>query len=96
MSTESKIPMSEAAELLTLGEIGVIEKHFGSHFGGDDMSPMSMMAGVIWAMERRRPGVKFVWADVDKMTVKQAEAYFAPEPVEVDEDDPEGESGKDE
>jgi hypothetical protein len=96
MSTESKIPMSEAAEMLTIGEIGLIEKHYGEHFDPDKMSPMSMMAGIIWAMERRPPvtqGTKrFDWADVNLLTMKAAEAYFAPEPPEIDE---ESESGED-
>lgn len=90
MSTD-KIPMSEAAELLTIGEIGWIEKHYGEHFDPDKMSPMSMMAGIIWAMQRRAPGAKFAWADVDKMTVREAEDYFADEPAEIDEESASGE-----
>jgi hypothetical protein len=88
-----KIPMSEAAEMLTFGEIGTIEKHYGANF--DDMSPFSTMAGTIWAMERRIPGHKFAWPDIDKMTVKTAQDYFAPEPIELDPDNPETDSGKD-
>jgi hypothetical protein len=98
MSTE-KVPMSEASEMLTIGEIGWIEKHYGEHFDPDKMSPMSMMAGIIWAMERRKTvtkgAKKFDWADVNLMTMKEAEEYFAPEPIELDPDDPESESGED-
>lgn len=97
---DERIPMSEASEMLTNGEIGLIERRYGVHFDPDKMSPVSMMAGIIWAMERRKPvakGVKrFDWADVDAMTMKQDEDYFAPEPIELDPDDPETDSGKDE
>lgn len=99
MSTErrSDLTMSEAAEMLTIGEIGLIEKRYGQHFGSDEMSAVSQMAGVIWAFERRRvlgAGGKFAWADVDAMTMKDCNDYFAPEPVEADEADPDSESGK--
>jgi len=90
-----KIPMSEASEMLTNGEIRLIEKHYGEHFDPDKMSPIAMMGGIIWAMERRKPvtkgAKKFDWADVDLMTLKEDEEYFAPEPPEIDEESPSGE-----
>lgn len=97
MSTDEKIPMSEAAELLTGGEIGLIEQHFKVFFDPDTMSPVSMMMGIIWALERRRPVVKgvkrFDWTAVEIMTMREYSEYFAPEPPAIDE---ESESGKDE
>lgn len=107
---DQKIPMSEAADMLTLGEIGCIEKHFRKSFvstkdddfeGYDEgsLSALDQMSGVIWAMERRKPrppeSKPFSWADVEAFTMRQATDYFAPEPIELDDRDPETDSGKD-
>lgn len=102
--TPEKIPLSEAMEMLTQGEIGLIERRYTQlhgqpqHFGGEGeaaLSPMSTMTAVIWGMEKRRLGKAFDWADADALTLKECNAYFAPEPVDFDEDDPDSESGKD-
>jgi len=94
---EGKIPMSEASELLTGGEIGLIEQHFKTFFDPDKMSPVSMMMGIIWALKRRAPVVKGEpradWTTVENMTMREYDDYFAPEPPEFDD---ESESGKDE
>lgn len=96
---DEKLTLTEASEMLTIGEIRTIEKHYGRHFDGDDLSGNDQLSAVIWAMERRKPREQgapvFSWADVDLMTMKQATNYFAPEPVEADDTEPESEPGKD-
>lgn len=99
-----KIPFSEAMELVNQGEIGLIERHYTKlhghpqHFGGEgdnEMSPMATMAGVIWAMEKRRLGKDFDWADVEAMSFKATNDYFAAEPIDIDPEEPDSASGKD-
>jgi hypothetical protein len=99
-----KIPFAEAMDLLTQGEIGLIERHYTDvvgrtqHFGGEgpsEMSPMATMTGTIWAMEKRRLGKAYDWKQAEAMTLGQCNAYFAKEPIDVDEEDPDSESGKD-
>lgn len=101
--TDEKIPLSEANELLTLGEIDAIERHFGRAYGlpvGTDggMTPMQTTKAVAWAFQRRadlaadRPLTN--WKDIDAWQVKALDGFFAPEPIEVDPDDPETASGK--
>jgi len=96
---DEKLTLTEASEMLTIGEIRTIERHYGKHFDGDDLSGNDQLSAVIWAMERRKPrppeSKPYSWADVDTMTMKEASNYFAPEPVEADESDPESEAGKD-
>lgn len=102
--TREKIPFSEAMDMINMAEISMIETHYRKltgtvqHFGGQgdtEMAPMATMAGTIWALEKRRLGKGYSWDDADRMTLKEANAYFAEEPVDVDEDDPDSESGKD-
>jgi hypothetical protein len=95
---ETEFTFEEALELLTLGEIGRIERHYGRRFGAEgdsELTPMEHMGGVIWAMERRKPDKEFDWPDVESMTMKRANGYFTQEPVEVDTEDPESDQGKD-
>lgn len=97
MSIEGPIEytMEEAAELLNFGEIGVIERHFGRNFG-ENMSPMQQLSGVVWAHRRRRlaAGEQFDWADVEKLSMKEASQYFAPDEPDVDAQAPETAPGK--
>jgi hypothetical protein len=96
-----KLTLSEAMEMLTLGEIGLIERHYGRRFGAEgdaELAPFEMMGGVIWAFAKRAAiaaGQPYGWADLDKVTMKEANAYFAPEPIEIDETEPESDAGKD-
>lgn len=99
-----QIPLTEAMEMLTQGEIGLIERRYTQlhgqpqHFGGEGdaaLSPMATMTAVIWAMEKRHQGKAFDWEKADALTLKQCNAYFAPEPIDIDADDPDSESGKD-
>lgn len=98
------IPLSEAMDTLTQGEIGLIERRYTKlagepqHFGGEgdrELSPMATMTGVIWAMEKRRLGKEFDWKDADAMTLGQCNAYFGKEPVDIDPEEPDSDSGKD-
>lgn len=91
---DTRLTVSEAIDLLTIGEVGMIERRHGKNF--DDLSGTMMTASLIWAMERRKPGVKFNWTDVEAFTFKKVGDYFKPEPVEdIDPDAPVSESGKD-
>lgn len=102
---ESKVDVTlqEASELLTVGEVRVLEQHFGGSFGvpvvDGGMRPSDMAAGLVYAYSRRGDlaanRTLTSWADVDKMTLRQLNGYFAPDPIEVDEDAPESDSGKD-
>lgn len=99
-----KIPLSEAMEMLTQGEIGLIERRYTKlygepqHFGGEgdrELSPMATMTGVIWANEKRRLGKAYDWEQADALTLKECNSYFAPEPIDIDPEEPTSESGKD-
>lgn len=103
-AAREKIPFSEAMDLLTQGEIGLIERHYSQvhghpqHFGGEgdnELSPMSTMTATVWAMEKRRLGKEFDWDKADALTLKECKAYFADEPIDVDPEEPDSASGKD-
>lgn len=94
------MPLQEAIECLTVGEIGGVEKHFGKSMDGGGLSATDLMAGVVWAYERRNDlkgtsGKRTDWHDIDGWTLRQLKDYFADEEMEVDDHQPEGEQGKD-
>lgn len=99
----AKIPFSEAKALLTFAEVDAIERHFGRCYGLEPhtqgaMSVFQTLHGVMWAWSRRqclaedRPLT--TWEEAGGWTERDADEFFAKEPVEVDDDDPDSDSGK--
>jgi hypothetical protein len=88
--------LSEAMEVLTVGEVQGMERHYGRTLDSGNLSGTDLTAGVVWALERRTGSGKdkFDWKDVESFTMKALNDYFLPEAVEVDEDSPESDEGK--
>lgn len=91
--------LTEAIESLTVGEVAQIERHFGRTLDGGLLSGTDLTVSVVWALERRKAlaenAAKLpVWKDLDDWSMKRLNAYFTPEAVEVDADEPETEQGK--
>lgn len=90
--------LTEAIEGLTVGEVRVIERHYGKSLDSGQLSGTDLTVAVIWSLERRRALTENRprpdWRDFDSWTMKQVNGYFAPEPVEVDDDAPETPAGK--
>lgn len=102
VASESKTEQSltEAIESLTVGEVRVIERHFGNSLDSGKLSGTDLTVAVIWALERRRGLRENLpklpdWKDLDTWTMKDVNGYFSPEAVEVDPAEPETEQGKD-
>lgn len=93
MSNE-KISIKEAMELLTVGEVFAIERHFGKTLDGGQMSAMEVAAGAIYCLERRRSGPSYTWAHVEAMPLGDVNTYFRPEEMDADPDDPDSDEGK--
>ncbi len=77
------IPMSEALECLNGYETQAIERHYGK--GMEHMSANDLMRGVLWAF-RKRSITDTTWKDAMELSIKECQQYFAPEPVEPDDD----------
>ena len=93
-----KRSVQDSLEGLTVGEVRAIEKRYGS--GLDKLTGTEMTAGLVWAYERRRHLAgeiesRMEWPDVELWTMRQVNEYFAAEPDDVDDDDPESAEGKD-
>jgi hypothetical protein len=83
------LTLEESIKRLTIGETKHLERASGKTMG--DLSGPEMTAGVIYLFKRREAlaqGLEFP-------TLGEAEAYFSPEEIEVDPEDPETPSGKD-
>lgn len=92
--------LTEAIENLTVGEVGQIERHYGRSLDSGKLSGTDLTVAVVWALERRRglaanaPKLP-TWGDFQDWTMKRLNAYFPPEEVEVDPNNPETAEGKD-
>ena len=87
------LPLSEAVQGLTGFEALGIQKHYGTTF--DQLGGIALTIGVVWAYENRGDK-KRSWASVEAMTFRELTAgYFAPEPDDVNEDEPDSDAGKD-
>lgn len=86
------VPMSVATEELTGFEVLGIEKHFGVSL--DRIGTISLMIGVIWALESRAASRPASWAAIKNMTIKDMSEYFPPEPDDAMPDEPDSELGK--
>ncbi len=84
-------PLSEAVDLLTIGEIGRAERHFKRDM--ENFSGMQQLCAVIFSLEKRN-NREFTWEALDEVTFRQAQDYFEPEPADFDPSDPDSESGK--
>jgi hypothetical protein len=81
------LAFAEAVDALKGFEVLGIQKHYGEqmeHLGG-----VKLLLGTVWAFRNRDE--KTDWSTVERMTIKEAHAFFAePDP------DPESDQGKDE
>lgn len=98
MSKNSGLSLSEAMELLTVGEIQAMERHYERSFESGKLSGTDLTAGVVWALERRNDlkenKTLTNWSDIENWTMKNLDAYFVPEAIEVDPSNPESDEGK--
>lgn len=93
----AQMALQEALENLTVGEVAAIERHFGRTLDGGKLSGTDLTVAAVWATERRRllgQPDRPDWRDLDDWTMKQLNAYFEPEAIEVDPSDPETDQGK--
>jgi hypothetical protein len=86
------VPLSDAVQELTGFEALALERRYNTKL--EELGGIPLMIGVVWAYENRGGG-KRSWASVEQMTFRELTAYFAPEPDDVDADDPDSDAGKD-
>jgi hypothetical protein len=86
------IPLSHAVEELTGFEALAVERRFNKKL--EELGGIGLTVGVVWAYENRN-GNKRSWASVENMTFRELSGYFAPEPDDIDETDPDSDAGKD-
>lgn len=86
------IPLSDAVQELTGFEALHIERRYNKKL--EELGGISLTIGVVWAYENRN-GQKRSWASVENMTFRELTGYFAPEPDDVNEDEPDSDTGKD-
>lgn len=95
-TTDTGKTLKEATDLLTVGEIRWAGRHYGQPF--EDLPGLETLVTVVLLHERRKAMQEGSalpdWAQMDEWTLRRLQDYFAPEPIEVDESDPESESGK--
>ena len=84
------IPLSDAVQEMTGHEVRVIERRENAKL--EDIGGIALTIGVVWTYENR--GKKRSWSDVENMTMRELTSYFAPEPDDVDEEDPDSAAGK--
>lgn len=85
------IPLSDAVQELTGFEALALQKRFNQKL--EDMGGIGLTIGVVWAYENRGDK-KRSWTSVENMTFRELSSYFAPEPEDVVEDEPDSEAGK--
>lgn len=86
---ELKCSVSEGLEGLTVAEVRAAERTYGKSL--DKWSGVETTSALIRAYERRRflagdVDVKVDWPDVEAMTMRDVNAYFAPEAEDADDD----------
>lgn len=86
------IPLSDAVQELNGFEALGIEARFKTKL--EEMGGIGLTIGVVWAYENR-DGKKRSWSSVQHMTFKELTRYFAPEPDDIDESEPDSDTGKD-
>lgn len=85
------VPLSDAVQELTGFETLQVERRYNSKL--EDLGGISLTIGVVWAYENRG-GNKRTWSSVESMTVRELTGYFASEPDDVNEDEPDSDAGK--
>lgn len=85
------IALSDAVEELTGFEALTIERRYNKKL--EDLGGIALTIGVVYAYENRT-GNKRNWASVENMTFRELTGYFAAEPDDVDQDEPDSEAGK--
>lgn len=87
-----EIPLTDAVEELTGFEALQLQNRFKTKL--EDLGGVALTIGVVWAYENRN-GQKRSWASVENMTFGELTGYFAKPPDDVDESEPDSDSGKD-
>lgn len=85
------LPLSVAVEELTGFEVIAVENHFRKDF--HELGGMKTLIGTVWVYGNRN-GNKLDWPVVKGMTLKQMRGFFAPEPEDPIEDEPDSDLGK--
>jgi hypothetical protein len=85
------IPLSAAVEELTGFEVIAVESYFHTDF--QNLGGMKTLIGAVWVYGNR-DGRTMDWNAAKGMTLKQMQGYFAPEPDDPLEDEPDSEVGK--
>ena len=86
------VPLSDAVQELTGFEALAIQKRTGHKL--EDLGGIDLTIGVVWAYSNRN-GQKTSWTAVEQMTFRELTGFFAAEPDDVDQDDPDSDAGKD-
>jgi len=86
------VPLTHAVEELTGFESLQIERRFNKKL--EELGGVGLTIGVVWAYENR-DGQKRNWSSVENMTFRELTGYFAAEPEDVNEAEPDSEAGKD-
>ncbi len=82
--------IGDAVQELTGFEAIGIEKRFGARL--EDLGGIPLVIGLVWAYENRT--AKRSWGSVEHMTVRDLTGYFAPDPEDVNPEEPDSEAGK--
>lgn len=86
------VALSDAVQELTGFEAMVIERRNDKKL--EELGGIALTIGVVYIYENRN-GNKRTWSSVENMTFRELTGYFAPEPDDVNEGDPDSAVGKD-
>lgn len=77
------VPLDVALEELAGYEVLLLEKHFNAPL--EQLGAAKTLLAVVWAYENR-DGKQRSWRDVEKMSLRQLNGYFAEPSVEPDDE----------
>jgi hypothetical protein len=92
ISPSVDIPLSDAAEELTGAEARTIQQHFREKL--ENLGSIELTIGLVYTYENRA-GNKVGWAAVEGRSIRELSGFFAPEPEDASDDEPDSVSGKD-
>lgn len=84
------VPLSDAVQELTGFEAMMIERRYDKKL--EELGGIALTIGVVYIYENRNG--KRAWSSVENMTFRELTGYFAPEPDDIDESDPDSDVGK--
>lgn len=86
------MPLTDAVQELTGFEALQVERRFNKKL--EELGGIGLTIGVVWAYENRN-GQKRSWPSVENMTFRELTGYFAEEPDDVNQAEPDSDAGKD-